>query len=149
MSNIQLSSAVVDAQVAVFASACSGGYLRIYDGIQPTSAEEAVSSQVLGVELRFPDNAFSILEGGRIVSHIMEPGVSVASITPTWARIFTSTGAVVGDITAGSEGTALIVSPFSANKVINCDGFSHQVLKNSTNIGSAPALTLHVSPAYD
>lgn len=51
--NTQLANATVNGQGDNMSDRLDNGYLRIYDGTQPTNADTAIGAQVLLAELRF------------------------------------------------------------------------------------------------
>ena len=131
MLNTQLSNTTVNAQASVFAALCDDGFLRLYDGIQPTTAEEAITTQRLGVIIKFGTPAFSEPVNGLITSNPMTAGIAIKSIEPTWARVFKSDGAtVVGDFSAGDVDANAIIGAFTIGTTVNCTSFSHQVLNS-------------------
>ncbi len=90
----------------------NNGYLRIYDGTQPTDADTAIGAQVLLAELTFGATAFAAASGGSASANAITNDSSAnATGTATWFRAFASNGTTV--IMDGSVGTA------TSNCVIN------------------------------
>lgn len=82
------------------------GYLRIYDGSQPSTADTAITSQVLLAELRFSTPAFGAATNGAATANSITPDSSAnASGTATWFRALQSNGTTA--VFDGSVGTSL------------------------------------------
>jgi hypothetical protein len=96
-----------DAQAALLNS----GFLRIYDGTQPATADTAITTQVLLAELGFGSPAFGPAVAGVATANAITSDASAnASGTATWYRLVTSGAVAVMD---GSVGTA------TSNLVLN------------------------------
>lgn len=131
--NTQMADATVNAQASAFATLCDAGLIKIYDGAQPASADTAIGAQVLGVTLTFGATAFGAPSSGLVTANAITPGVAVASITPTWARIFKSDGTtVVMDISVGASGANMTLGAFTSGTTVNATSFTHDV-RNATS----------------
>lgn len=130
--NTQLADATVNAQASALATLCNSGTIEIYDGTQPANADTAVSTQVLGVTLTFGATAFGAPASGLLTANAITSGVAVASITPTWARIKTSVGATVMDVSAGASGANMTVGAFTSGTTVSATSFTHDV-RNATS----------------
>ena len=85
--NTQLSNEAVNAEGDALGALLNNGYLRIYDGSQPATANTAVSSQVLLAELRFNATAFAATSGGVMTANAITAESSAnASGTASWFR---------------------------------------------------------------
>jgi hypothetical protein len=87
-----------------------GGTLRLYSGTRPASADDAITDQVLLLELEIPDPSGTVSDGvwtGAAVS----PGMIAATGTPTWGRYADTLDADVCDADVGiaDSGAAIIV----------------------------------------
>lgn len=130
--NTQLADATVNAQANALAALCNGGKIRIYDGTQPVTANTALAGNTLGVELTFNATAFPNAVSGLLTANAITPGTAVASITPTFARIFKSDGTtVVMDVSAGTTNSNMTIGAFTAGTVVSVSSFTHDV-RNST-----------------
>lgn len=86
------------------AALCNSGYLRIYDGTQPATADTAISTQTLLAELTFAATAFASAVAGVATANAIGSDASAnASGTATWFRAFKTDGT-----TAVFDGTAAI-----------------------------------------
>jgi hypothetical protein len=131
--NTQLADATVNAQADALAALCNSGLIKIYDGTQPATADNATSSNTLGVTLTFGSTAFPGASSGLLTANAITSGTAVAAITPTWARVFKSDGTtVVMDVSAGASGCNLTIGPFTAGTVVSATSFTHDV-RNSTS----------------
>ena len=131
--NTQLSDETVDVQADALAILCNSGFIKVYDGTQPATANTAIGAQVLGVTLTFGATAFPAASGGLLTANAITSGVAAASITPTWARIFRSNGTtVVMDVSAGAAGANLTIGAFTSGTTVTCSAFTHDV-KNATS----------------
>jgi hypothetical protein len=110
--NPKYSNAAVNAEADALALLLNTGYLRIYDGAQPTNADTALGAQVLLAELRFNGTAFGASSLGVITANAITGDSSAnATGTATWFRALKSDGSSV--VADGSVGTA------SADLVLN------------------------------
>ena len=105
------------AAVDAVAAKCNTGYLRIYDGSQPTDSNTAVGAQNLLAELRFGATAFAASSasgsaGSKVVTAAANTitGDTSANATGTaaWFRVLKSDGtSAVFDGTVGTTGCDL------------------------------------------
>lgn len=131
--NTQMSDSSVDAQANTLAAFCNSGLIRIYDGIQPATADTALGAQVLGVTLTFGATAFPAAVSGLLTANAITAGTAVASITPTFARIFRSNGTtVVMDVSAGASASNLTIGAFTAGTLVSATSFTHDI-RNATS----------------
>jgi hypothetical protein len=94
-------SAAADAVCALL----NNGFLRIYDGTQPSTADTAISTQVLLAELRWNATAFGAASNGVATANAITADSSADNTgTATWFRALKSDGTTV--VFDGSVGTA-------------------------------------------
>jgi hypothetical protein len=112
MLNAQFTTPVVNAQADVLGNALNTGYIRIYDGSQPETADEAITDQVLLAELRFAADAFPAAVDGTITSNALTPDPSANNTGHAeWCRILASDGVTVKfDGTVGLSDANLILN---------------------------------------
>jgi hypothetical protein len=67
--NVKMANAAVNEQADRLATLANGGYLRIYDGAQPATADAALSGQNLLAELVFGNPAFGSSVAGVITAN--------------------------------------------------------------------------------
>lgn len=130
--NTVLADATVNAQATALSTLCNGGTIKVYDGTQPVTADTAVGTQVLGVTLTFGATAFGAPASGLLTANAITGAAAVASITPTWARILTSGGATVMDVSAGASGANMTIGAFTSGTTVTCSAFTHDV-RNATS----------------
>ena len=131
--NTQVADATVNAQANALATLCNSGLIRIYDGVQPATADTAISGNTLGVTLTFGATAFPSAVSGLLTANAITSGTAVADITPTWARIVKSdTTTVVMDVSAGAASANLTIGAFTSGTVVSATSFTHDV-RNSTS----------------
>lgn len=110
--NLKLTNTAANTACDAICALANTGYLRIYDGSQPATADTAISTQVLLAELRFGATAFgSAVAGVATANAITADTAADATGTATWYRIFKSDGTTA--LWDGSVGTA------TANLVMN------------------------------
>lgn len=130
--NTQLADATVNAQAAALALLCNTGTIKVYDGTQPATADTALAGNTLGVTLTFGATAFPAAVSGLLTANAITGGTAVATITPTFARIFKSDGTtVVMDVTAGAAGANMTLGAFTTGTLVNASSFTHDV-RNAT-----------------
>lgn len=94
-----------DAKAAAVTRLLDGGWLRVYDGRKPETADTPVTDQTLLASLRFGEQAFRAPVYGRAEAYAFAPCLGDVQGTPTWFRALTARGAVVFDGTVGPLGT--------------------------------------------
>lgn len=103
--NPKLSNTAVNTAADVVCPLLNNGYLRIYDGTQPTTADTAIGAQVLLAELRFNATAFGAAVAGVATANALTADTSAnATGTASWFRALKSDGTTV--VFDGSVGTA-------------------------------------------
>lgn len=129
--NLKLATEAVNAGVSPIGTLLNNGYLRIYDGTQPATANTAITTQTLLAELRFNATAFgSPTDGVLTAGAITGEDAALASGTATWFRALKSDG--TSPVCDGSVGTA------TSDLILNSVGVSVGVAVNV----SALTLTL-------
>lgn len=110
------------------AALLDSGYLRIYDGAQPATADTAISGQVLLAELRFNATAFGAgALGVAAANAITQDSAANASGTATWFRALKSDGTtVVLDGTVGTSSSNLDLNSvaISSGAAVSVSAFS-------------------------
>src|SRR5512139_1209369 len=100
-----VASAACDAIVDAIDGGPAAGTIKIYAGTIPTNADTAVGAQTLLATLTFSDPAFgAAADGVATASAITSDTSADATNTATWARIATSAGTTVMDVTVGTSG---------------------------------------------
>jgi hypothetical protein len=103
--NPKLSNAGANAAADAVCALANTGYLRIYDGTQPTNADTALGAQVLLAELRFGATAFAGAVAGMATANAITADSSAnATGTASWFRVLKSDGTTV--LWDGSVGTS-------------------------------------------
>jgi hypothetical protein len=89
----------------------NSGFLRIYDGTQPTDADTALGAQVLLAELTLNATAFAAASAGsKTAGAITSDSSANATGTATWASLVKSGGTrgdAVMDMSVGTSGANL------------------------------------------
>lgn len=94
--NPKYSNLCVNGEADFIGVAADNGFIRIYDGAQPTDADTAVGAQVLLAELRFAADAFPAAVAGLLTANAITSDPSAnATGTAAWARILKSDGTSV------------------------------------------------------
>ncbi len=130
ISNLSIKSANIEADA--FAKLMDGGFIDIYDGAQPESADEPLSStHRLGVTLSFGSPAFLPAAAGVITANQIMPGVAVMSLNPaTWARIYQKDHkTAVMDVSVGTRDAVIILpsTNLPAGITVTCSFFTHVI----------------------
>jgi hypothetical protein len=139
--NTQLADATVNGQADNLSARLNSGFLRIYDGTQPATADTAVSTQVLLAELTFSATAAPAASGGVITFNGLTSDTNAnATGTPTWYRAVRTDGTtVVMDGSAGASASNLNLSGLTGGQIIAggtvaISSFTHDVLNSATNL---------------
>ena len=138
--NTQIANATVNAQAGAMATLLNNGYLRIYDGTQPATADTAVGAQVLLAELRFNATAAPAASGGLLTFNAFTADSSAnASGTASWFRALKSDGTtVVFDGNVGITGSTscmeMATTTIAAGVQVSVTSFTHDVLNASSGL---------------
>lgn len=129
----QLANAVVNAQADALATQLNNGYLRIYSGTKPATADTALSGQTLLAELRFNATAAPAASAGVLTFNaITQDSSADATGTASFFRALQSNGtSVVMDGTVGTSGANLNLGTVSivAGAIVSVTSFTHTVAK--------------------
>lgn len=132
-SNLKMADAGVNAEADALAALLNSGYLRIYDGTQPATADTAVSTQVLLAELRFGATAFGASSAGVITANAISDDTDANNTgTATWFRALKSDGTTsVLDGNVGTSASNLVISTTSIiqHATVSVSSFVHTVTK--------------------
>ena len=131
--NPKFSDTMVNAEADAVGNALNTGYIRIYDGTQPTNADTAVGAQTLLAELRFGADAFGAASAGTITANAITSDSSAnATGTASWARILASNGTTVWfDGSVGTSDANVILNTVSivSGAVVSCSSLTFSVSK--------------------
>jgi hypothetical protein len=107
--NLKRSNEAANTEADYVGDLLNNGYLRIYDGTQPATADTAITSQVLLAELRFNATAFGAPSNGVVTAAALTKDSSAnATGTATWFRALKSDGtSVIFDGSVGTSGCDL------------------------------------------
>ncbi len=134
--NTQLADATVNGQADNLSARLNNGYLRIYDGTQPATADTATTSQVLLAELRFNATAAPAAVSGLITFNAITADSSAnATGTASWYRCLSSDGTTVvmdGSVGTSSSNMILPTTSIVAGVQVGVTSFTHDV-RNSTS----------------
>lgn len=136
--NTQLANATVNAEADALSALLDNGYLRVYDGTQPATADTAISTQVLLAELRFNVDAAPAAVGGLLTFNAITSDSSAnASGTAAWFRCLKADGTTV--VMDGSVGTSaanmiLATTTITLGQTVSCSSFTHDVLNSSSGL---------------
>jgi hypothetical protein len=130
MSNVGANTAA-DALTALL----NNGYLRLYDGTQPATADTAITTQTLLSTLRFGATAFAAASAGVAVANAIAQDPSAAATgTATWFRALKSDGTTVvfdGAISTvtGTADLVLTSDSITMGAIVTVNGFTYQQAK--------------------
>ena len=136
--NTQLANATVNGQGDDLSARLNSGFLRIYDGTQPATADTAITTQVLLAELTFSATAAPATSNGLITFNAIGSDTSAnATGTASWFRCFASNGTTV--VMDGSVGTATSNLVLNSTSIImggtvSVSAFTHDVLNSSSGL---------------
>lgn len=127
--NPQLANATATTAANAVTTLLNTGFLRIYDGTQPATADTAIVAQTLLAELTFNATAApSASNGVATFNAIGSEAAALANGTASWARLFASNGTtVVADCTVGTSGCDinLNTTTIATNDVVAVSSFTY------------------------
>jgi hypothetical protein len=131
--NLKLSNNVVNPQADALSDLADNGYLRIYDGTQPATADTAISTQVLLAELRFNATAAPAASNGVLTFNAITQDSSANNTgTASWFRALKSDGStVLFDGAVGTSGSDMNIATTSivAGAIVGVSSFGYTVNK--------------------
>ena len=110
--DLKVSDAVANAQADLVGAQCNNGYLRVYGGIKPATADDAAPPTALAT-LRFAAEAFRPAVNRQIQSNPIAPDMNTEGTgEATWFRAFKADGVTpVFDGTVGTANANINLSP--------------------------------------
>lgn len=134
----QMSNAAVNAQGDAMATLLNNGYLRLYSGTKPATADTALSGNTLLAELRFGATAFGATSAGVMTANAITADSSADnSGTATWFRALKSDGtSAILDGTVGTSGANLNIATttITAAQTVSCSSFVHTLQKATSGL---------------
>lgn len=131
--NLKLSNNVVNPQADALSDLADNGYLRIYDGTQPATADTAISTQTLLAELRFNATAAPAASNGVLTFNAITQDSSANNTgTASWFRALASDGTtVLFDGAVGTSGSDMNIATTSivAGAIVGVTSFVYTVSK--------------------
>lgn len=131
--NLKLSNNVVNPQADALSDLADNGYLRIYDGTQPATADTAITTQVLLAELRFNATAAPAASNGVLTFNAITQDSSANNTgTASWFRALKSDGStVLFDGSVGTSGSDINIATTSivAGAIVGVSSFVYTVNK--------------------
>lgn len=133
----QLANAVASAQADALARLLDNGYLRIYSGSKPATADTAITSQTLLCELRFPATSAPGASNGVLTFNAITAVAVATSGTAAWFRALKSDGTSVVfdgtvDVSANTPNLTVATTTLTAGVSFVVDSFTHTVAKATT-----------------
>jgi hypothetical protein len=135
--NTQLSNLAVNTEGDALSVLFNNGYLRVYDGSQPSSADTAITTQNMLVELTFNSPAFGAASGGILTANAINSAVAVYTGTATWFRAFKSDGTsaiVDGSVDTASANLVLGTTSITVGLTVSVTSFTHTIAKSYPGI---------------
>lgn len=131
--NLKLSNNVVNPQADALSDLADNGYLRIYDGTQPATADTAISTQVLLAELRFNATAAPAASNGVLTFNAITQDSSANNTgTASWFRALKSDGSTaLFDGAVGTSGSDINIATTAivAGAIVGVSSFVYTVNK--------------------
>lgn len=131
--NLKLSNNVVNPQADALSDLADNGYLRIYDGTQPATADTAITTQVLLAELRFNATAAPAASNGVLTFNAITQDSSANNTgTASWFRALKSDGSTaLFDGAVGTSGSDINIATTAivAGAIVGVSSFVYTVSK--------------------
>lgn len=129
----KLSNAYASLAADAVGNALNSGFLRIYDGTQPTNADTAVGSQVLLAELTLNADAFAAASNGVATANAITADASAnATGTASWFRVVQSNGTTVafdGTVGTGTHDLVVNSTAFQSGANVSVTSFTFTINK--------------------
>lgn len=133
--NFKRSNAAVNKEADEIGILLANGYLRIYDGSQPATADTAITSQTLLAELRWNNSASAFnaaVDGVAAAKAITQDSSANNTGTASWFRALASDGTtVIFDGTVGTSGCDINLNAvaIAAGAVVEVTAYSYTANK--------------------
>ena len=131
--NLKLSNNVVNPQADALSDLADNGYLRIYDGTQPATADTAITTQVLLAELRFNATAAPAASNGVLTFNAITQDSNANNTgTASWFRALKSDGSTaLFDGAVGTSGSDINIATTAivAGAIVGVSSFVYTVNK--------------------
>jgi len=125
--NPKFTNLAVNTKVDALAALLNSGFLDIYDGTQPVTADTALGAQVKLARLTFNATAFGAGVAGVATANAIGSDASAdATGTATWFRALKSDGTPVLDGSVGTATSNLVLNSvaISAGAAVSCTAFT-------------------------
>lgn len=132
--NTQLSNLAVNTEADTLAALANGGFLKLYDGTQPLTGDDAITTQIMLVALVMGNPAFAPADAGVLIANAITGVLAVATGVAAWFRLTRSNGVAIWDGSVGTANANVIVpsTTVTVGVLYRCSTFTHTVYKNST-----------------
>jgi hypothetical protein len=136
--NTTMAAAAVQAEGDALVALLSNGYLEIYSGTQPATADTAIGAQVLLATLRFGTPAAgSTPSSGVITFNAIASGVAGNTGTAAWFRCLKSDGTTgvmdgTADVTGNSPNLVLGSTSIVSGATISVASMTHTLNKTTS-----------------
>lgn len=130
--NIKVSTAAANLKANAWAAGMNSGYIRIYQGTQPATANTSLGAATLLAELTMGSTAFGAAVDGLLTANAITKDSSANNTgTAQFYRLFQSDGTTpMGDGTCGASGSGSDLELSSTSIVqfgeVTCTSFTHQ-----------------------
>lgn len=132
--NLQIANVAVSTMADALAVLANSGYLRIYNGTQPATANTALSGNTLLAELRMNATAFAAASNGVLTANaITQDSSADNSGTATFYRLFKSDGTTVlwdDNVGTSSAGLVMATTIITAGQIVGVDSLIYTVPKH-------------------
>lgn len=110
--NLQLSNAAANAAIDAITALLNNGFLKVYSGTQPLTADTALSGNTLLATLGFGATAFAGSVAGVATANAISSDIDIdATATASFARLLKSDAStVICDMTIGTAGTDIVLN---------------------------------------
>lgn len=134
----QLSNSLVNIAANAEAAEFNNGFIRLYSGTKPATADTALSGNTLLATLRFGATAFGAAVNGVLTANAITSDTAAAATgTASFFRCFKADGtSVLMDGTVGTSASNMILAAtsISANQTVSCSSFTHTVAKSTSGL---------------
>lgn len=124
----RLSNVAVNAEIDALTALLNGGFLDIYDGTQPATADTAVTTQVLLASLSFGTPAFGAGVAGVATANAITPDSDAnATGTASWYRCYKSdhtTGVTDGSVDTTNANVNIANTSIAQHSTVSLLSFS-------------------------
>jgi hypothetical protein len=125
---LRMADASVNAEANALNAQVNGGLLQIYDGVQPATADTAITTQNKLAEFTLASPCFGAAVSGQVTANLPANTTGLFASTATWYRVLSSGAVKEWDGEVGVQMT-LNSTAITVGATVSMTSWTHTVTK--------------------